>query len=145
MPAPATSEHAHPRSIVVTLPWPAPLLWPNARPRHWSHRSNAVRRARSDAARAALEAGAIRMRAAFGGEGPIRMHLEFRPGPRQRESDDDNRIAAMKPHRDGIADALKVDDRRFRVTASMGARGTVASVIATITVEPLMDGVKADG
>ena len=45
--------------------------------------------------------------------GPIRMTITFVP-PDRRHRDDDNMIASLKSARDGIADALGVNDRRFR-------------------------------
>ena len=43
----------------------------------------------------------------------IRMTITFVP-PDRRHRDDDNMIASLKAARDGIADALGVNDRRFR-------------------------------
>jgi len=47
-------------------------------------------------------------------DGLIRLRLDFFP-PDRGARDDDNAIAAFKSGRDGIADALGVDDRRFRI------------------------------
>jgi hypothetical protein len=48
-------------------------------------------------------------------EGRIEIDVRFYP-PDARHRDDDNAIASFKAARDGIADALGVDDRRFRPT-----------------------------
>ncbi len=46
-------------------------------------------------------------------DGLIPMTITFVP-PDRRHRDDDGMIGAFKHARDGIADALGVDDRRFR-------------------------------
>lgn len=98
----------------VTLPWPDARLSPNAR-LHWRRKSEAVKRARWDASYAVLEA-------ANGSLGEIRRELvdltripiAFRfHAPDNRHRDDDNMVASIKAARDGIADALGVNDRRF--------------------------------
>jgi len=43
----------------------------------------------------------------------IHVFLDFCP-PNRRARDDDNVIAAFKAGRDGLADALKIDDCHFR-------------------------------
>jgi len=45
--------------------------------------------------------------------GQIHVFLDFHP-PNRRARDDDNIIAAFKAGRDGLADALKIDDCHFR-------------------------------
>jgi crossover junction endodeoxyribonuclease RusA len=44
--------------------------------------------------------------------------MDFYP-PDHRRRDDDGLIASMKSARDGIADALKIDDRRFITRAEV--------------------------
>jgi crossover junction endodeoxyribonuclease RusA len=90
--------------IQFDLPWPSNQLSPNARV-HWAKRAGAVRLARSEAERIAK--GHCRPL-----EGRILFVLEFFP-PDRRRYDDDGLLARMKSARDGIADALGVDDRRF--------------------------------
>ena len=46
--------------------------------------------------------------------GDIHLWIDFCP-PDRRHRDDDNIIAAFKAGRDGLADALGVDDKRFRI------------------------------
>ena len=101
--------------MIVTLPWPHKDLSPNAR-KHWAALSVAKKKARETAHYATLEAagsclGAIR--ASLAGEGRFALTVTFYP-PDKRRRDDDNMVAAFKASRDGIADALQVDDRRFR-------------------------------
>ena len=101
--------------MLVTLPWPHKDLSPNAR-KHWAALSVAKKKARETAHYATLEAAGSRMgefRASLAGEGRIALTVTFYP-PDKRRRDDDNMVAAFKASRDGIADALQVDDRRFR-------------------------------
>jgi crossover junction endodeoxyribonuclease RusA len=97
---------------VIELPWPPAQLSPNARV-HWAKRSKVAKRYRSDcylltkAAKVQAPAGQI----AFG--------MLFCP-PDRRSYDDDNLVARMKHGRDGVADALGVDDRNFVTTFRVG-------------------------
>lgn len=102
-------------SRLISLPWPDKRLSPNARS-HWSRTSRVKRNARQEAAllaRAALGPGvkAIGVELAEGGSIPVK--ITFYP-PDRRFRDDDNMIASFKAARDGIADALGIDDRKFR-------------------------------
>ena len=47
--------------------------------------------------------------------GHVILDVEWRLGFRRRALDDDNAIAMLKPARDGIAEALGIDDRVMRV------------------------------
>lgn len=89
----------------VLLPWPPAVLSPNARP-HWAAKSKAAKAYRR---RCFLEALAAKLQAPAG---RILLSLEFLP-PNKRRRDDDNLMAAFKAGRDGLADALKVDDSAF--------------------------------
>lgn len=94
----------------VTLPWPPKELSPNAR-LHWAKLAKAKKAYRQHCQLLALEAG-IR--------GPVpddRLHVEltFYP-PDRRHRDQDNMLAAMKSGLDGLADALRIDDRNFKTT-----------------------------
>lgn len=94
-------------SIVVALPWPEPILWPNRGGAWW-----ALAQARKEAKRAgffaALEVGPE----LFPGTGPLPLTVRFCPSTRRR-FDTDNALAAMKGALDGVAQALQVDDSRF--------------------------------
>lgn len=91
---------------VLILPWPPAQLSPNKR-LHWSKRSRAAKNYR--------QACAILTRASCMSvpDGPLLLHIEFVP-PDRRHRDDDNLIASFKAGRDGIADALGINDKRFR-------------------------------
>ena len=99
----------------IILPWPPAALSPNARG-HWSARARAAKRYRADCWALAKAAKA---RVDWGGL--VALRLNFVP-PSSRRRDDDNLVAAFKSGRDGIADALGIDDSRF-VTTFMLARG----------------------
>ncbi|QDY48778.1 hypothetical protein [Stenotrophomonas maltophilia] len=92
----------------LILPWPDKRLSPNARV-HWSKRSGAARLARHLGAVTALEAGCKGWALP---EGRLHLHVTFHP-PTKLLPDDDNMLARFKPYRDGIADALGIDDKRF--------------------------------
>lgn len=89
----------------VLLPWPPKELSPNARG-HWAKRSRAAKAYRMQcfllARKAMLVAPA----------GRLLLSLEFMP-PTARRRDDDNLLASFKAGRDGLADALRIDDSVF--------------------------------
>lgn len=100
---------------MIVLPWPDKRLSPNAR-LHWAARSAVRKKAREDgcyAVYASLGSGLRETRARFAGDGPIALTVTFYP-PDRRHRDDDNMVGSFKSWRDGIADALGVNDRRFR-------------------------------
>lgn len=92
----------------LVLPWPSRDLHPNARVHHMA-RYRAGKRARKDGKMLALAAGWHRMTLP---EGRLHLWLDFYP-PSRRKHDDDGCLASFKPWRDGIADALDIDDNRF--------------------------------
>ena len=96
----------------VLLPWPPAVLSPNARP-HWAAKSKAAKAYRR---RCFLEALAAKLQAPAG---RILLSLEFLP-PNKRRRDDDNLVAAFKSGRDGLAEALRVDDSVFVTQISLG-------------------------
>jgi len=100
----------------LVLPWPPKELNPNNRSLHPAKRSGFVKRYRHDCWALALEAFGVGGGAVlFPGAAPIAVRLDFFP-PDGRSRDDDNCEAAFKAGRDGVAQALNVDDRRFVVT-----------------------------
>lgn len=94
--------------MTVTLPWPPSVLLPNKRV-HWAVRARAAKQYRKACWALAKEAGIV-------APDSERIHLfvDFVP-PDRRRRDDDNMVAAFKAGRDGLADALGVDDSRFKV------------------------------
>lgn len=99
----------------IVLSWPDKRLSPNARV-HWGAKATAKKKAREDAALAtyaAMPHGAREIRQAYAGAHTIPVRITFYP-PDNRRRDDDNMVGSFKSLRDGIADALAVDDRRFK-------------------------------
>lgn len=94
----------------VTLPWPLKALNPNARV-HWSVKAKAAKEYRHACH---MLARAARLQAPE--SEVIHLHLDFYP-PTRRARDDDNVVAMFKSGRDGIADALGINDSRFRTHA----------------------------
>jgi crossover junction endodeoxyribonuclease RusA len=95
---------------VLSAPWPARELSPNARG-HWSRAARAKRHQRALWASLAHQAG-------LGGVRGLGMawevHLAF-AAPCRRARDLDNLLAACKAGLDGLADAMGVDDRHWRI------------------------------
>lgn len=97
----------------MTLPWPPKELSPNARG-HWSAKAKKAKAYRSACYLLTIQA---RIKAPAG---RAVLALEFVP-PDRRSRDDDNLVAAFKSGRDGIAEALGVDDRQFVTEFRMSA------------------------
>ena len=97
----------------ITLPWPDRRLSPNSRA-HWAVTSKVKAKARKDATHLTYDAMQkhLATQAHFAGEHRLPVKVTFYP-PDNRRRDDDNMVASFKAWRDGIADALGVDDRRF--------------------------------
>ena len=97
----------------LILPWPPRELSPNARG-HWSKKAKAAKSYRH-ACRIITFASGIKAP-----DGRVLLVLEFVP-PDRRERDDDNLVACFKAGRDGIADALGINDNRFTTQFSLRA------------------------
>ena len=93
----------------IVLPWPSAALSPNARNGHWAARKRAAEAGRREGFVAARLAGWGKGSAP---DGRVHLWIDFYP-PTRRMPDDDNMLARFKAYRDGIADALDVDDSRF--------------------------------
>jgi crossover junction endodeoxyribonuclease RusA len=96
----------------VTFPWPSKDLSPNSRG-HWSKKAKAAKAYRLDCFYLAKEAGVTAP-----AEGPIHLHIEFVP-PDRRGRDLDNMLASAKQLLDGLAEAMKVNDKRFAMALSV--------------------------
>ena len=92
----------------LVLPWPPSQLNPNKR-LHWAVKSKWAKAYR-------LECGLIaaQSKIAIDWDGDIHVWIDFYP-PDRRHRDDDNCVSSFKSGRDGLADALKVNDKRFRI------------------------------
>jgi crossover junction endodeoxyribonuclease RusA len=91
----------------LILPFPPRILNPNNRS-HWREKAKAAKAYLETCFYLAKQAGW------FGVEFTARVHLwiDFFP-PDKRAYDDDNIAAAFKSGRDGIAQALGINDKRF--------------------------------
>jgi len=97
-------------TLSVWLPWPAAALSPNSRS-HWSVKALAVKNARYDAKVLTLDA--MQGLHLYLPE-DILIRVTFVPSKKRQGYDHDNAQASLKAACDGIADALSVDDKRFR-------------------------------
>jgi crossover junction endodeoxyribonuclease RusA len=89
------------------LPFPPSELSPNQR-LHWSKVARVKR-----AYREACWAQTLEQKASVpGGDTKLALYLTFYK-PNRREMDRDNLLARMKSGLDGVADALKINDKRF--------------------------------
>lgn len=93
----------------LDLPWPDKNLNPNKR-LHWAVLAKAKKQYRQICCAITLQA---KISVCKTGEDPIFLEVLFCP-PDRRHRDYDNMIASMKSGLDGVADALGVNDRRFR-------------------------------
>jgi crossover junction endodeoxyribonuclease RusA len=119
--------------LEFTLPWPQSKLSPNARV-HWSTLAREKKAYRSACWLTALEQ--LRGWRPEVMEGPLLVELEFVP-PNRRSYDRDNLIARMKSGLDGLADALRIDDKRFStLTARVNAEQIGGLVRVRISKEP---------
>ena len=113
--------------ITIILPWPAPVLFPNAqRQKHWTTRAQAAREQRAYSKALAY---------------PFRDHDLAPPcrvvytfcKPDYRVRDLNGCYGAIKAAEDGIADALEIDDRHFYpVTLKWGETGDGGRVVVEI-------------
>lgn len=111
----------------IICDWPPNILSANSRA-HWSRAT----RPRRDY-RYACWALALQARPIVPVSGDILVRIDMFPPTRARH-DDDNPLSRFKAGRDGIADALKVDDRRFRVTPVLH-REPLGCIVFTILEE----------
>ncbi len=91
----------------INLSWPSKKLSPNGR-HHWSEKARAVKKYRTEARYAVLEAGWNGIEIT----GLIQLNITYHP-PSRRKYDRDGLQSRLKAAFDGIADALGVDDNRF--------------------------------
>lgn len=106
----------------ITLPWPYKGLSPNDRP-HPMAKAAATKRYRKAVAGLAMEAGVHLRKGAVGLR--VTFHAKrFGPLP-----DRDNCIAAFKAGQDGLADALRVNDRDLTVSHTLSAERAVGGMV----------------
>jgi crossover junction endodeoxyribonuclease RusA len=102
---------------LIRLPWPNRELFPNfKRSHHWRTYRHLEKSYRETCWKLTLvQTGA----SPSGIPNPLPMSITFHP-PDRRKRDDDGIIGAFKNGRDGIADALGVDDAIFKPTYEIG-------------------------
>jgi len=114
--------------VILEFSWPNKLLSPNARPHHFV-KAREVRKAR--------EAAYYLTRANHWGElqgaSKLRVSFTFCP-PDKRKRDLDNVFSSMKAARDGIAEALHIDDSKWEpITLKWGETKQPGLVIVELT------------
>lgn len=117
----------------ICLSWPDKRLSPNARLHHMA-KASLVRKARAEAWGATLEAAGRALgtiRSDLAGTEPIALSIRFTP-PDNRRRDRDNMQHSAKHLLDGIAQALQVNDYRFRPSYDFAAPRAPGSVVVEI-------------
>ena len=120
---------------MITLPWPNPKLTPNAKRRsYWRAYRPAESGDRKTGYVLATVALSLAQKRLLAAMDRIPVVIRFYP-PDARKRDDDGMIGAFKHMRDGIADALGVDDNKFRPVYEImdpAKPGRVEVIFATI-------------
>jgi crossover junction endodeoxyribonuclease RusA len=96
------------------LPFPSKNLSPNAR-HHWSTAAKAKKAYRTRCRQLGNAAGLESAPKAFKA---VLIHLTFVP-PDKRRRDLDNLLASMKAGLDGVADAMGIDDSKWKLAIEM--------------------------
>ena len=117
-------------ALTVTIPGTPPrALSPNARV-GWQTKARYTRVFRTMAYLSTLSAGG----GTFAGDGPIYLAVTYAWGKGRRTVDGDNALALGKAALDGVADALGVNDRRFRCAAVEQVRDPAGVGYTTIAL-----------
>jgi len=119
--------------MTVTLGWPSRALSPNARS-HWAALARAKKAARKEGY---ITTWMSQTRGtpylSLDGAASISIQVTFIP-PGSRRRDLDNLIASIKPHLDGISDAIGIDDSRWIWAAPVIAKPEKPGrVVVTLT------------
>jgi crossover junction endodeoxyribonuclease RusA len=126
-------------TLTIELPWLDMRLSPNARnAKHWSKSHGPAKADRSLACGITASRLSWRDKQAWrASRGKIRLSVTFNP-PDNRKRDDDGLVGAFKHRRDGIADALGIDDNRFAAEYQTGpvVKGGAVFVLLHLTGEP---------
>jgi hypothetical protein len=110
---------------VFDVSWPDRVLSPNGRG-HWVAKAKAVKLHRQEAWTMALAAGVRPSDHAS-------VHMVFFPKPRGPAPDKDNCIASAKAIQDGIADALRMNDRDMTVTHEVSTQRAGCVRVTVVT------------
>jgi crossover junction endodeoxyribonuclease RusA len=109
--------------VDIQLPWPPRELSPNAR-LHWAMVYRAKAKYRDHCWALTREQNPPAVPPAI----PLQLDLTFVP-PDRRSYDSDNLLARMKSGIDGLADALMIDDKRFRKSSSSVSADSVGGFV----------------
>lgn len=131
-PLPIDDIQGLPAGPRVIVPFPAVELSPNWRG-HWSRLAKVTKNYRRLCWALALEAK-LTVPAYAGDTGKIAVQIDFFP-PNRNARDDDNVPSSFKAGRDGIADALRTDDARFRTTNFLHEEPRSCVVVTLIAPE----------
>lgn len=115
-------------TFTITLPYPGPVLSPNARA-HWRKVSAARVVQKREAFVVTYDAvGSTSSRPVFTS---ARLTLTFHPRTAHR-FDLDNALASMKGAIDGISAALNIDDSKFAIELRRGEKRKGGAVVVTV-------------
>ncbi len=110
----------------VICDWPPNILSANSRA-HWSLAATPRKNYRR-----ACWALALQAKLTAPAEGDIRVRLDMFPPSAINPGDDDNAEGRFKAGRDGIAQAMRVDDKRFKVAAHLHPTQPLGCMVFTI-------------
>ncbi len=99
-----------PASVLIELPWPAKILWPNGRG-HWAAKHREFQKHKQWAF---LAAKAVHPDMERWANGRLQWSVTFYPKTKH-PIDRDNAIASLKAYQDGLADAMFVNDSLFDI------------------------------
>lgn len=124
--------------LKVELSWPSKILQPNTKT-HWAKKHRAGQIHKHEAYYAATHAylewfNRLRIEPYFMPDSPVDVHVVFYP-PDNRRRDEDNMLASLKHQLDGIAEAIGVNDRWFRLSHEVALRVKGGKVIVILSQE----------
>lgn len=117
--------------IIIKLAFPSPDLSPNKGRSHWAPHAKAVKSYKLACWADTLAQCGSKVKPLFGADDIIDVHMEFYR-PHKWRFDEDGLVSRMKAGLDGIADALGVNDRNFRISQRI-AKETGDYVMVTLT------------
>lgn len=122
--------------MIVDLPLPHKILWPNGRTRSAYYRAAEFKKHREWAILATAAAGFASRQAARLVEPPIPVTITVYAKPSGPLPDRDNCSAAAKAYLDGIAYKLDINDRYFAAPVVHFARAREGRFVIEIGAEP---------
>ena len=112
----------------IELPWPDKHLWPNKKAStHWKKLGPIAKSAKTLAFYETKAAKISRLNWSH-----VDALFVFHP-PTLRKYDDDGALGACKHYRDGIADAIGIDDALWRCTPRKGEKRAGGCVLVTLS------------